>query len=176
MPTSYQRPNAIYNMMDSLRRPRVAIFNSSRLTAPRKNFLTEKTVEISMKRTEIYWTRMAFNGDVLRYRAALSKMQRFRYYPPELAEAVIKIGLHAETIYYLSSAAFDLSTHITQSVHRSSNLPYASFTRQMNRLIQHPSVDTQYSRFLQTMMNNYSIFKDRRNDMTHYISAMIQYL
>lgn len=176
MPTSSQHPNAVYSLMDSLRRLRVAIFNSSRLTAPQRNFLTVKTVEISTKRTEIYWTRMAFNGDVLRYRAALSKMQRFRYYPPELAEAVIKIGLHAETIYYLASVAFDLSTHITQSVYRASNLPFASFTKQMNRLIQNPSIDTQYSHFLQTMAGNYSTFKERRDNMTHYISAMIQYL
>lgn len=176
MPTSHQRPNAVYSLMDSLRRLRMAIFNSSRLTASQKNFLTEKTVEISVKRTEIYWTRMSLNGEVLRYRAALSKMQRFRYYPPELARAVIKIGLHTETIYYLASVAFDLSTHITQSVYRSSNLPYTSFTKQMNRLIQNPSIDMQYSQFLQTMANNYSTFKDRRDDMTHYISAMIQYL
>ena len=46
----------------------------------------------------------------------------------------------------------------------------------MNRLIQNPSIDMQYSQFLQTMANNYSTFKDRRDDMTHYISAMIQYL
>lgn len=176
MPSSRQRhPTAVYSLMNNLGRLRLAIHSSTRLNTQQKTFLYRKTVEMDLKRTEIYWTRMAFNGSILKYRHALATMHRHRYYPYKLTEAVLKIGMNVETIYYLARVAFDLSTYIPISVYPTENLPQ-SFTDQMARFANNQRIDPQYSRFLANMSDDYSTFKVRRDDMTHYISAMVRNL